>query len=259
MRNDARKAAINPAAPVMWAALILAGGLLACNLPVTGGTLTQSGGPTPLPSVQATASPAPSATASGTPSPEPTSTATPDPTPYGCLRPPDDYSLVPLGGDMVLNQRTVSMLAQAQALYGGSHDLLGAVTQGSYNVGVEASFGTHDGGGAVDLSLRDLRDWNHILYEDMDAIILALRRAGFAAWVREPGDLYQDSPLHIHAIAIGDRDLSPAAQEQLTGLTGYFRGNDGRPNDPPTPDRHGGPLICPWMIEMGYSDLRGAP
>jgi hypothetical protein len=33
--------------------------------------------------------------------------------------------------------------------------------------------------------------------------------------------------MHIHAIAIGDSDLSPAAQEQLTGPAGYLRGYDG--------------------------------
>ena len=134
------------------------------------------------------------------------------------------------------------MLEHAQSLYSGTHNFMQAITQGSYNVGVAASFGTHDGGGAVDLSMRDQTNWNHILYEEADGIILALRQAGFAAWVRETGDLYPDSPLHIHAIAVGDAELSTAAQEQLTGPAGYFRGYDGLPNDPPGVDRHGGPV-----------------
>lgn len=200
--------------------------------------------------VVATLSPAPSSTST------PTLTLTPSPTPFGCEQPPDDMTRVKVGDGMVLNRRTVLMLEHAQQLYGGSFELMKAITQGSYHSGVSASFGTHDGGGAVDLSVRDPNDWNHIVYEDMDAIIQSMRQAGFAAWVREIGDLYTDSPIHIHAIAIGDPDLSEAARTQLTGVEGYFRGFNGLPVDPPLPDTHGGPIICPWMIEMGYSDLR---
>jgi hypothetical protein len=200
--------------------------------------------------------------ASATPSPTPTPTITPSPTPvptstpYGCLRPPDDYTIVTIREEYQLSQRTLAMLEHAQALYGGSHDFVKAVTQGSYNPGVDASFGTHDGGGAVDLSLRDLNNWHNILYDEFDAIILALRQAGFAAWVRDTGELYAGSPLHIHAIAIGDKDLSEAAQRQLTGPEGYFRGYNGLPEDPPIPDGWGEPVICPWMLDMGYADLR---
>ncbi len=189
------------------------------------------------------------------PSPLPTQTSPPSPTPYGCTRPPDEYTLIELQGGYVLNRRTIWMLEHAQTLYGGSHNFLQAVTQGSYHTGVAASFGTHDGGGAVDLSLRDLNDWHHILLEDAESIILAMRQAGFAAWVREADVLYPGSPLHIHAVAIGDADLSAAAQSQLIGPEGYFRGMNGLP-DNPRPDPHGGPILCPWMIEMGYADLR---
>jgi hypothetical protein len=75
--------------------------------------------------------------------------------------------------------------------------------------------------------------------------------------VREPDELYAGSPIHIHAIGVGDRDLSEAAQRQLTGPEGYFRGFNGLPLDPPAPDQWGEPILCPWMIEMGYQDLRG--
>jgi hypothetical protein len=155
----------------------------------------------------------------------------------------------------MLNARTIAMLEQAQSVYGGSHEFLKGITQGSYNLGVEASFGTHDGGGAVDLSMRDLTNWHHVLYEEAEQMIGALRRAGFAAWVRDVDVLYPGSPVHIHAIAIGDADLSPAAQDQLTGDVGYFRGYNGLP-DNPQPDTHGGPILCPWMVEAGYRDLR---
>jgi hypothetical protein len=235
-----------------WVAVgVLIVAVVACNSP--------SPAPDPIlvPMVTASAIP-PQATATASPSPTltPSPSATETPTPYGCERPLDDYTVMTLPGEYQLNQRTIWMLEHAQALYGGSHDLIKAITQGSYNPGVDASFGTHDGGGAVDLSLRDLNDWNHILMEDAETIILGLRRAGFAAWVRATDALYPGSPLHIHAVAIGDAELSPAAQSQLVGPEGYFRGMNGLP-DNTQPDPHGGPILCPWMVEMGYSDLRG--
>jgi hypothetical protein len=151
------------------------------------------------------------------------------------------------------------MLAHAQGLYGGELELTGnAITQGSFSNAVSASFGTHQGGGAVDLSVME-RGTYTVLWEDIDPLLHALRAAGFAAWLREYGELYPDSPIHIHAIAIGDQELSPAAQEQLTGVAGYFRGYSGLPvpeNSIPTSDRYGGPILCQWMIDLGYQDLR---
>lgn len=184
----------------------------------------------------------------------PTST----PEPLGCLKPPDDYTYVDVNG-WTVNQRTLTMLAHAQEIYGGELELTGhAITQGSYHDNGAASFGTHLGGGAVDLSV--LRRGTYIvLWDDIEPLIHALRVAGFAAWLREYGELYQDSPIHIHAIAIGDRELSAAAEEQLTGEAGYFRGYSGLPvasGGVPTSDRYGGPILCQWMIDLGYRDLR---
>lgn len=191
----------------------------------------------------------------------PTATATPTiaatATPIGCQKPVDDYSLI-TERDHIINMRTFLMLRHANSLYDGDHDFVLAMTQGSYNPGVGASFGTHDGGGAVDISVRSLTNFFEILYDDLDEIILALRQAGFAAWVRAPNELYNGSALHIHAIAIGDRDLSEAAQLQLTGPAGYFRGFNGLPEDPPIEDAWGEPIICPWMLESGYEDLRNS-
>lgn len=79
-------------------------------------------------------------------------------------------------------------------------------------------------------------------------MVMALRYAGFAAWFRDTGDLGPQSPAHVHAIAVGDRELSPAAQKQVTGEGGYFQGMDGLiPPHGPNPDPYGGPIICPWM------------
>jgi hypothetical protein len=178
--------------------------------------------------------------------------------PVGCQRPPDDYTRLIINGEK-LNYRTVWMLKHAQQLYGGPIDFAGkAITQGSYNPGgVAASFGTHDGGGAVDIAVKDLRT-GAVLRNELPSAIRALRITGFAAWVREPDELYQGSPIHIHAIAIGDAELSTAAKDQLTGTFGYFLGYNGLPqtNNIPIADRHGGPILCKWMRDMGYRDMR---
>jgi hypothetical protein len=148
------------------------------------------------------------------------------------------------------------MLEQASALYTGPGDLL-RVTQGSYTSGQTTSFGTHAGGGAVDISIRNSANPAEILWDETDAMVLALRRAGFAAWYRAPGDLGPGSPAHIHAIAVGDQELSPAAIVQLIGPSGYFRGLDGLPPEygGPHADAHGGPIVCDWMRDLGYVDL----
>ena len=214
-------------------------------------TLTSTATQTPVP---------PTLTATHTPTASQTSipSLTPTPEPLGCQKPPEDYTRLEVNGE-TLNQRTVAMLTHAQELYGGEIELTGyAITQGSYSDNVAASFGTHSGGGAVDLSV--LRQGTYtVLWDDLEPLIRALRAAGFAAWVRDYGELYADSPIHIHAIAIGDQELSPAAAEQLAGEAGYFRGYSGLPLDmygPPTLDRYGGPILCQWMIDQGYQDLR---
>ena len=211
--------------------------------PIFASTATQ----TPLP-------PTATETPTATPIPSPTST----PEPAGCLKPPEDYTRLEVNGSTI-NQRTFAMLTHARELYGGEIELNGyAITQGSYSAAVTASFGTHAGGGAVDLSV--LRQGTYtVLWDDIEPLIHALRAAGFAAWLREYGELYADSPIHIHAIAIGDQELSGPAQDQLTGEAGYFRGFSGLPVDlygPPNPDRYGGPIVCQWMIDLGYQDLR---
>jgi hypothetical protein len=160
-------------------------------------------------------------------------------------------------GNATLNARTMWMLQRAQQLYGGAIPITGAgITQGSYNPsGVTASFGTHDGGGAVDITVRNIPiDWS-IKWDDIPQLIYALRLVGFAAFYR---DEREDLPPHIHAIAIGDAELSQATHEQLTGPYGYFRGYDGFPRADgiPLAPRYGTVIICQWMLDMGYQDLR---
>jgi hypothetical protein len=150
------------------------------------------------------------------------------------------------------------MLENAYRIYGGVIDITGsAITQGHYTDAEPLSFGTHAGGGVVDLSVIDHTEWL-VLYDEIEPLIYALRVAGFAAWLRDYGELNPGSPIHIHAVAIGDQELSTAAIKQLTGPFGYFRGYNGLPKEDgiPIPDRHNGPILCQWMLDAGYWDLR---
>ena len=182
--------------------------------------------------------------------------------PEGCMRPPDDYERVQIGY-AVLNARTVFMLEQAQRIYeqngGRFANFRQLITQGSYNPGgVDASFGTHDGGGAVDISVRNPADFS-VMETEIMPMLRALRTAGFAAWLRAEDELYSGSVIHIHAIAIGDMEASPIAQTQVNGQFGYLHGFNGLPpaaGASPTPDIYGDPIICEWMVELGFIDMR---
>ncbi|WP_030512181.1 peptidoglycan-binding domain-containing protein [Microbispora rosea] len=129
-------------------------------------------------------------------------------------------------GGVVVDTRTRNMLAEAKRLLGRDLVLL----QGSYNRGGDpTSAGTHDGGGVVDISVKGMNSAARI------AAVRALRRVGFAAWLRNPDQ--DDWPWHIHAAAVNDTDLSSQAQHQigdyylgLNGLAG--RGPDDGPKVP---------------------------
>ncbi|MGM1060803.1 peptidoglycan-binding domain-containing protein [Saccharothrix sp. Mg75] len=125
-----------------------------------------------------------------------------------------------------MNTRTKAMLVEAERLLGRA---LG-ITQGSYNPGgVGGSAGTHDGGGALDISVSGMTATTRT------AVARALRQVGFAAWVRTPEQ--GDWGYHVHAIAISDPDLSSGAQHQAgdyyLGLNGLAnRGADDGPAVP---------------------------
>ncbi|MGC4768213.1 peptidoglycan-binding domain-containing protein [Micromonospora sp. DT44] len=126
----------------------------------------------------------------------------------------------------VVNARTQAMLAEAQRLLGQTLVL----EQGSYNPGGDpTSAGTHDGGGVVDIAVTGMTATRRT------AVVRALRRVGFAAWVRDPSQ--GDWPWHIHAAAISDTDLSSQAQHQTgdyhLGMNGLAnRGPDDGPQIP---------------------------
>jgi hypothetical protein len=130
--------------------------------------------------------------------------------------PPDDYSRHSYRG-VTLNGRTIAMLELAEqyskASGGPSHFNL---PQGSYNAGgVAASGGTHDGGGAVDISVIGMSA------TDRKIVVRSLRQAGFAAWNRHVPTFSSE---HIHGIAIGDKEMSRNAAFQVIN---YFDGENG--------------------------------
>jgi hypothetical protein len=228
-------------------------GLAACN---STAVFPSPSIPAPSLTTTATVQPESSPTLSlvpATPINTPTTTPNPYQDPVGCLKPPDDYSRVEING-WTLNQRTFAMLQHAADLYQGPLEITGyAITQGSYHDNGAASWGTHLGGGAVDLSVMYTGTYT-VAYPEIDPLLHALRTAGFAAWLRDYGEIYADSPIHIHAIAIGDAQLSQPAIDQLVGPAGYFYGFDGIPptGDSPGMDRFGGPIVCKWMLDLGY-------
>lgn len=207
---------------------------------------------TAIPAVAASPTMAPTVTveaadtATVTPSVTPAPTQTPLPHALYCTEPPEDYTRVVVG-QHTISARTLAMLNTAQAIYEGPGDIM-RLTQGSYRDVVEASFGTHAGGGAVDISIRDPQNEAVFLWNEAEAMVQALRYAGFAAWFRDVGDLGEGSAAHIHAIAVGDGELSEAAQGQVMGEGGYLAGMDGliAPYGPNV-DGHGGPVVCDWM------------
>jgi hypothetical protein len=187
----------------------------------------------------------------------PSSTSTSEPDSPLCQQPPADYTHVKVNGHLI-NARTLWMLKRAAVLYAGRGSPLN-VMQGSYTVALAASFGTHAGGEAVDISVRVSLTSSGVLSEtEQLALVRALRDAGFAAWLRLPTDLNLPVALHIHAVAIGDVELSETARRQIDGPEGYLRGGDGIPPAQGSlqPDRYGGPIVCGWMRQLGFTDMR---
>lgn len=147
------------------------------------------------------------------------------------VEPAHDYDLVRYGGKVV-NKRTRTMLEAAAVIYGKPFTLV----QGSYSRGVAASAGTHNGGGVVDISTLGMSDAGRRAAEQ------ALRKVGFFAWVRTPPKF----AYHIHAVAIGDRELSAAARLQIRQ---GFADRNGLAGNGPDPQRDPYPA---WVDKYGH-------
>ncbi|MBI5509211.1 MAG: hypothetical protein HY903_10700 [Deltaproteobacteria bacterium] len=146
--------------------------------------------------------------------------------------PTHDYKRL-VGEGHTLNRRTVFMLKAAERLL--PREVRFRVLQGSYLGGVERGAHPHMGGGVVDLAEDGLEA------ENIERVVQALRSVGFAAWHRTRSD----HP-HIHAVAIGDRELSPAARWQVNA---YFAGRDGRSRKDRDPHRHVEVALPAWVTK----------
>lgn len=133
-----------------------------------------------------------------------------------------------------LDNRTISAFEWAEKHYikqNPKRRVKWVISQGSYNTTVAASAGTHDGGGAVDLSTTGMSQ------RQIEGAVFWLRKAGFAAWYRAP--LPGVWGPHIHAVLIGHRTAAWLAKQQwsdyknrLDGLAGRRPDNSWHPNKP---------------------------
>ena len=175
--------------------------------------------------------------------------------PAGCSSPVEEYSPVQVG-DRVLSARTLGMLSQARQIYAGPIDLTDtAIATIDHPSKLYPMVDPHHDRGVLDILVRHPYT-DRVLYEEIEGVIGALRVAGFASWLRDADELYPGSEIHIHAVAIGDKDLSRQALDQLQGKYGYFAGRKGYFDAAGSADPHGGPIVCSWMREAGFDDLR---
>jgi hypothetical protein len=141
----------------------------------------------------------------------------------------DDGDHVTFGGKTV-DRRTAAMLTEAQRLANEEDPSIGRfdLTQGSFSHSVKASSGTHDGPGAFDMYTSGYSG------AQKETIGLALRRVGFASWLRRESQGPWGE--HWHGIAMGTKGLPALAAGQVesyldggNGLRGNGKDTDRRP------------------------------
>jgi hypothetical protein len=89
--------------------------------------------------------------------------------------------------------------------------------------------------------------------QEIDSAVGALRAEGFAAWHRTTDQGFDVD--HIHAVAIGDREMSSQAADQVTS---YYDGGDGLAGDIPDSMPHGTPVVFRYDTWLADQSL-GAP
>ena len=139
-----------------------------------------------------------------------------------------------------VNRGTLSILTAANIIlqnssrYGKEKSNI-SLTQGGYNKGgVAASAGTHDGGGAIDITAYNYKNR-----------VKVLRILGVAAWYRPTRKNVWSQ--HIHGIVCGDGTASRGAQAQVNE---YYHGGDGLVGSAKDPDWRPRSLpilfVAPW-------------
>lgn len=124
---------------------------------------------------------------------------------------------------VTVDDQTAEMLSELDKLVGPYVTI--DPTQGSYSTAVGASAGTHAGGGAVDLAVRQLSPFQ------VNLVVFLARRLGFAAWHRAASE--GPWAAHIHMVNKTARGLSPSAARQVKS---YLNKRNGLANN--GPDKH---------------------
>src|SRR6266545_1585050 len=115
------------------------------------------------------------------------------------------------GSNVVINRRTQAMIWMVNRRL--PFDL--RLVQGSYHTTTTASAGTHDGGGVVDFRTWDLSDTQR------GQALAVARQEGFYAWYRTAAQGFDP---HMHWVAKGDAELSPAARQQAIDAEAGYNG-----------------------------------
>lgn len=135
--------------------------------------------------------------------------------------------------------RTRDMLREVERLVG--HRL--RIAQGSFSTKVGASGQTH-AREAVDVAVK----YQGLSRADKLAIVAAMRRVGFAAWLRPEAHNPDGSLIwgeHIHALPIGG-DLSPSAARQVEAYRHGYDGLAGEGGKRPDPQARLGIAPTTW-------------
>ena len=130
------------------------------------------------------------------------------------------------------------------------------VVQGSWSGNVRASAGTHNGGGAFDLSVAGLSRDKQL------RLVHELRRRNVAAWLRSPefGWPSRLGMAHIHGIVRDDPGLSWGARSQAIAYRLGRNGLASRRKDPhPRPAAY--PFVMPGdarLADLKYGKRNGS-
>lgn len=144
-------------------------------------------------------------------------------------RPTDPYAIVWRDGEP-LDARTASALAWAERKAGVKVRLAQGSYQARFGGGAEASKGTHDLGGVIDVSIAGMSARDRVRF------MHAAKRAGMFGWFRT-GPKWVNNE-HLHLGMRKHRNLAPlAAQQEIA----YDQRRDGLVSD--LPDRTWRPRI----------------
>lgn len=148
-----------------------------------------------------------------------------------------------------LTRRVWGLLADARAA-AGLPQASARVMQGSYSSDVGASVGTHNGGGAFDLSITGLTDAQQI------ELVTELRRRNGCSWIRTARYDWNGAR-HIHGIVRDEHGLSASAKAQVVAYDNKRNGLANRGADPfPRPKQYPTEEVAAMTAGDGWLSLK---